>query len=203
MKTLDRYLLREWLRIVLLAEIGFPLVVIVIDLTDKLGSYRARGLTKEAVALSYLYYLPEVMFLVLPAAVLFATVFTVGPLARHSELTAAKASGLSFHRVIRPLLQAAAGAVVFGIIVGELAPGEIFGEMAIFERLPRSATVRARGPARVLTLDRRAFLRGVHSDPSLAYRLLQTMSHRVRRLDEELSHAKAQLAALSPSRPHA
>jgi len=121
-KTLDRYLLREWLRIVLLAEIGFPLVVIIIDLTDKLGSYRARGLTRGAVALSYVYYLPEVMFLVLPAAVLFATVFTVGPMARHSELTAAKASGLSFHRVIRPLLLAAGGAVLFGIVVGELAP---------------------------------------------------------------------------------
>jgi CRP-like cAMP-binding protein len=85
------------------------------------------------------------------------------------------------------------------VVVGELDPGEIFGEMAIFERLPRSATVRAHGPARVLTLDRRAFLRGVHSDPSLAYRILQTMSHRVRRLTEELSHAKAQLAASPPS----
>jgi len=89
------------------------------------------------------------------------------------------------------------------IILGELGPGDIFGEMAIFERQPRSATVRARGPARVLTLDRRAFLRGVHSDPSLAYRILQTMSQRVRRLTEELSHAKAELAAASPSPPGA
>jgi lipopolysaccharide export system permease protein len=136
-KTLDRYLLREWFRIVLLAEVGFPLVVIMIDLTDKLGMYRARGLSKGAVALSYLYYVPEVMFLVLPAAVLFATVFTVGPLARYSELTAAKASGLSFHRVIRPLLTAAVGAMVFGVVMGELAPvgtlrrAELLGERAV------------------------------------------------------------------------
>ena len=34
------------------------------------------------------------------------------------------------------------------IEVGELAAGDIFGEMAIFMRQPRSATVRARGPAR-------------------------------------------------------
>ena len=39
LKTLDRYLLREWIKILLLAEIGFPLVVIIIDITDKLGSY--------------------------------------------------------------------------------------------------------------------------------------------------------------------
>ena len=137
LKTLDRYLLREWLRILLLAELGFPLVVIIIDITDKLGSYLARGLTRGAVALSYLYYLPEIMFLVLPAAVLFATVFTVGPLARHSELTAAKASGMSFHRLVRPLFVAAAAVVLFGIIIGDVAPvgtlrrGELLGERPV------------------------------------------------------------------------
>ena len=122
LKTLDRYLLREWIKVLLLAELGFPLVVIVIDLTDKLGLYLARGLTKGAVALSYLCYLPEVMFLVLPAAVLFATVFTISPLARHSEVTAAKASGVSFHRLALPLFAAAAAVVLFGIVIGELAP---------------------------------------------------------------------------------
>ena len=72
----------------------------------------------------------------------------------------------------------------------ELSAGDVFGEMAIFDRQPRSATVRAKGPARVLTLDKRAFLRGVHEDPSLAYRILREMSQRVRRLTEELSRLK-------------
>jgi len=122
MKTLDRYLLREWVKILLLAELGFPLVVIIIDLTDKLGMYLARGMTRGAVALSYVYYLPEVMFLVLPAAVLFATVFTIGPLSQHSEITAAKASGVSYHRLVLPLFRAAAIVVLIGIVLGELAP---------------------------------------------------------------------------------
>ena len=77
-------------------------------------------------------------------------------------------------------------------IVGELQAGDIFGEMAIFDRQPRSATVRARGGARVLTLDKRGFLRQVHEDPSLAYRILQQMSKRIRSLDTELSRLKAQ-----------
>lgn len=74
--------------------------------------------------------------------------------------------------------------------VGELQPGDVFGEMSIFDRKPRSATVCAKGRARVLTLDKRAFLRGVHEDPSLAYRILQEMSQRIRRLDEELALLK-------------
>jgi CRP-like cAMP-binding protein len=75
--------------------------------------------------------------------------------------------------------------------VGWLETGDIFGEMAIFERQPRVATVRARGTMRVLTLDKRGFLRHIHEDPSLAYRILQQMSHRIRSLDSELSRLRA------------
>ena len=77
------------------------------------------------------------------------------------------------------------------VVVGEVGAGDIFGEMAIFMRQPRSATVRARGPARVLTLDKRAFLRRVHEDPSLAFSILEKMSERVRSLDEELARLKS------------
>ena len=65
--------------------------------------------------------------------------------------------------------------------------GEFFGEMAIFERKPRSATVRALGEARVLTLDKKNFLRRIYEDPSSAFQLLQTMSARIRELSMEAS----------------
>ena len=76
------------------------------------------------------------------------------------------------------------------VVLGELTTGDIFGEMSIFDRQPRSATVRAVGSAKVLTLDRRAFLTRVHQDPSLAFNILQKMSLRIRALDEELQHLK-------------
>ena len=73
------------------------------------------------------------------------------------------------------------------VVIGELQAGDIFGEMSIFDRSPRSATVRAEGRATVMTLDKKAFLRRVHEDPSLAFHVLKKMSERVRKLDEELS----------------
>ncbi len=76
------------------------------------------------------------------------------------------------------------------IVVGKLSAGDVFGEMAIFERQPRSATVRAQGKVRVLTLDKRAFLKRVHEDPSIAFNMLLKMSHRIRALDEELGRLK-------------
>ena len=65
--------------------------------------------------------------------------------------------------------------------------GEFFGEMAIFDRDVRSATVRAMGQARVLTVDKKNFMRRVHEDPSLAFRLVETMSRRLRELQAELT----------------
>lgn len=65
--------------------------------------------------------------------------------------------------------------------------GDFFGEMAIFEREVRSATVRALGQARVLTVDEKNLLRRIHEDPSLAYRLVQTLSSRIRELSEQVA----------------
>lgn len=72
-----------------------------------------------------------------------------------------------------------------------LEEGDFFGEMAIFERQARSATVRARGEANVLTVDKRTLLRRFQEDPSLAFRMVETMSHRVREMDTELTRLKS------------
>lgn len=64
--------------------------------------------------------------------------------------------------------------------VAILGNGDIFGEMAIFEQQVRSATLRALGEARVLTVDKKTFLRRVQEDPTLAFNLVRMMSQRIR-----------------------
>ena len=120
--ALDRYVFSEFLKIFLVTALGFPVLVFVIDLVESLNKYLARKLPIRDVAMSYVYWLPETMFNVLPAAVLFATVFTVGAVTRHSEITAAKASGISFYRFILPIVWGAALATGLGLGIGELAP---------------------------------------------------------------------------------
>jgi CRP-like cAMP-binding protein len=75
-------------------------------------------------------------------------------------------------------------------------PGQFFGEMAVFDRDVRSATVRARGEARVLTVDKRNFMGRVHDDPSLAFRLVETMSHRIRDLLEKITSLESKVTEL-------
>jgi CRP-like cAMP-binding protein len=48
--------------------------------------------------------------------------------------------------------------------------------MAIFDRDVRSATARGIGEVRVLNVDKKNLMRRVHEDPSLAFRLVETMS---------------------------
>ena len=68
-----------------------------------------------------------------------------------------------------------------------LGSNDFFGEMALFEEEVRTATIRAKGTARVLTVDKKSFLGGIHEDPSLAFRIVQTMSHRIRDLTERVA----------------
>jgi CRP-like cAMP-binding protein len=75
------------------------------------------------------------------------------------------------------------------VCVAVLGERDVFGEMALFEQEIRSATVRARGEVRVLTLEKKTFLRRIHEDPSLAFRILEKMSQRIRESNAALKKA--------------
>lgn len=77
------------------------------------------------------------------------------------------------------------------VCLAELGEGDFFGEMAIFEQERRSATVRAAETVRVLTIDKKNFLRRIHEDPSLAFNIVKTLSHRIRELDRQHTRIRA------------
>lgn len=68
--------------------------------------------------------------------------------------------------------------------------GEFFGEMALFESDVRMATVRALGRVRLLSVDKKNLLRRIHQDPSLAYRIIQIMSQRIRELSQDAARVR-------------
>ena len=121
-RVLDRYVLAEFTKIMVATALGFPLLVIVIDISEKIDDYLRRDLPVHDIALAYLYGVPDTMFLVLPAAVLFATVFAVGSFTRYNEIAAAKASGISFHWFIRPIAFGAIVSSVLGLVLSQVVP---------------------------------------------------------------------------------
>ncbi|PYM58042.1 MAG: hypothetical protein DMD77_09825 [Candidatus Rokuibacteriota bacterium] len=65
-----------------------------------------------------------------------------------------------------------------------LKPGAFFGEMSLLDGGPRSVTVRAATPLRVLVIDRKNFQILLRDVPDLTYKLLVTLSKRVRMLEQ-------------------
>ncbi len=72
------------------------------------------------------------------------------------------------------------------VVLGTIGPGEFAGEMGVIEGRRRTATVRARRPARLRLYDRAAFFDEVVRDPERARALLLRLSERLRRADERI-----------------
>jgi lipopolysaccharide export system permease protein len=121
-RPLDRYVFKEWWKIFTVTALGFPILLTVIDLTDHVDGYLTRRVPIPDIALSYVYWMPDSMFMALPAAVLFATVFSIGAFTRYAEVTAAKASGISFYRMMFPVLVGSVIACGLDLGLAELAP---------------------------------------------------------------------------------
>lgn len=66
------------------------------------------------------------------------------------------------------------------IVLNQLGPGEIFGEMALLENKPRSASIIAITPLEVLTLDRHEFMAILQQHTPIALETLRTLSSKLR-----------------------
>lgn len=135
MRTIDRYVAREFMRVFLVFICAVPLLFVLGDWTDNVGRYTEQGIPFSRVALSYVYQLPLFISYSFPVGALLATVFTVSTMARHSEMTAAKAGGLSFFRVLAILPVLGVILTFAGLVLTEVVPvttamtREVLGEV--------------------------------------------------------------------------
>jgi lipopolysaccharide export system permease protein len=137
LRTIDRYVAREFMRLFGIFITSAPLLFVLGDWTDNVGRYSEQGIPVGRVALSYLYQMPLFISWSFPVAALIATVFTVSNMTRHAELTAAKAGGISFFRALRVLpvlgvlLTAVALALTEVVPVTTALKKEVLGEVEV------------------------------------------------------------------------
>jgi CRP-like cAMP-binding protein len=72
--------------------------------------------------------------------------------------------------------------------INQLGPGDFFGEIALIERGPRTATVTAEAPTRLLVVNHRDFHALMEEFPAVAAQVLLTLAHRVRLLESSVVH---------------
>ena len=85
------------------------------------------------------------------------------------------------------LLDGSLDVVVSGRVVGVSSRGDILGEMALIDQSPRSATVIAREPARLVKLDSIRFHRLIQQHPFFATHVMKVLADRIRRMDQLLA----------------
>lgn len=69
-----------------------------------------------------------------------------------------------------------------GRTVGHVMPGEFFGELSAIDGGPRTATVTADTPLSVLRLSRPTLRSAIEAEPTIAVRMLEGMSRRLRQI---------------------
>lgn len=72
--------------------------------------------------------------------------------------------------------------------MGDRGPGDIVGEIALVDGGPRTATVTASEPSRLLVVGRRDFHALMDEFPEVRLQVLETLARRVRNLDPEAAH---------------
>ena len=78
------------------------------------------------------------------------------------------------------LVEGSARVVRGGRTLRRLGPGDFFGEIALFDRRARSASVVAAEPTRCLVLHRQDLRTILAEEPGIAWSLLETLAHRLR-----------------------
>lgn len=72
------------------------------------------------------------------------------------------------------------------IELGTMEKGDFFGEMSLLESEPRTASIIATKPCKVLVIQAGGLLVRLRRDPTLAFEMLQKLSKRIRRMNEKL-----------------
>jgi len=104
MKITDKYILGRFLKILGFALLAAIVVVVIVDTIENIDKFIDRRVPAIKVVYYYILYLPFIIVLTMPVAVLMATMFAVGSIARSQELTVMKATGLSLYRLAAPML---------------------------------------------------------------------------------------------------
>ena len=123
MKLIDKYLISEFILPFFYCFLTFNIIFIIIDLFDHLSSFIEANTPVLQIIQYYLYLLPSLFVFIAPISLLLGLLYSLWQLTRHNELTAMRASGINFYRLVVPLLVfGLLMSIVISILNEEIAP---------------------------------------------------------------------------------
>jgi lipopolysaccharide export system permease protein len=104
LRIIDRYILKQVVMTMSFAIMALCAIFIIVDMLESLDEFLDTNASFEIIFEYYMVYLPEIMKILFPIAMLLAILFTVGRLSSTNEITAIKTGGMSLYRIMIPLL---------------------------------------------------------------------------------------------------
>ena len=104
MRLLDKYILKEYFRSFIITSVSFIALYLIVDFFEKIRMFLSNHASVIQMATYFLFSVPMIISLILPAAVLLATLMTYSNLSKYNEITAMKANGISLYRMSSPVL---------------------------------------------------------------------------------------------------
>jgi len=102
MSLLDRYVIRQFIITAFFSLVAVMVIFVVIDAMENLDDFIDRQATTTIILQYYLYFMPEIIKLISPVAILLSSLFVTARMSTQNELTAMKSSGISLYRVMVP-----------------------------------------------------------------------------------------------------
>ncbi|MCF7814083.1 MAG: LptF/LptG family permease [Candidatus Cloacimonetes bacterium] len=104
MRILDKYILREYIKIFLIIVFAFSVLFLVIDVSDRLPRLLRKDAQMNDLIIYFLLRIPYLIILTSPVMVLLSGLFLMDSLSKFNESIAIRAAGISIFRMVTPLI---------------------------------------------------------------------------------------------------
>lgn len=146
MTLLDRYILKEWLKVFGMALGAMTGLLIIGQIYDTMPEFIRWKTAGGPIALYFLWQIPAIMPILLPVATLISMLFVLGHLHKNQELTAMRAAGLSVWRITRFLWAGGLACTLALFLCNSIAiPKSVEASRTILEDAESNSRQRASG----------------------------------------------------------
>ena len=120
MKIIQRYYIREFLKILSIIVFGMAMIFSIIDLIDKVDDFMPGRISFIQLFQYVALNLPKYLYYLLPMSLLICSLFIFSQASRYRELTIIKATGGKLKRLLFPFVFMGIFFSLFGFVIGEV-----------------------------------------------------------------------------------
>jgi lipopolysaccharide export system permease protein len=117
--TLDRYILREFVKTFSLIVVSLVCLYLIVDFFERIRMFLSNDATASQMASYFIFNIPMILSQMIPVTFLLSTLLTFGLLSKNSEITAMKANGVSLYRISMPVISLSLFVCIFAFLLAE------------------------------------------------------------------------------------